>query len=212
MRKRELDREERLKRKKEEKARRNQQRDCKEEEKFTPPPIRLNQKERKSSFSSTTPFKSPNRSSSHLSSHLIKDHKPIERKSSSPSKGLRVSWASSAATVDVDGHTSEKLIKTDSQSSSLPSIKFPFDSRSVASSVDTPTPIPRARTSIPRLSTSIEARAPRGDEMIATTTPDTCESWSKPTDPFLICRFGDPVDPLDMRKSAGCGYGCYTRK
>lgn len=213
MRKRERARQERLEHKKEEKARRNRERDCKAEEKFTPPPIRLNQKQRRSSFSSTTTLKSPNRSASHLSSHLIKDHKPIERKSSfstSPSKGLRVSWASSAATVDANGHTSEKLIKTDSKSS-LPSIKFPFDSRSVASSVDTPTPIPRARTSIPRLSTSIEARAPRGDEMIAATTPDTCESWSKPTDPFLKCRCGDPVDPLDTtltRKSAGCGHNC----
>ena len=199
MRKKELAREERLKRQKEEKQRR---REKDREEKFTPPPIRLNHKERKTSFSSTaSTLRSPNRSPNR-SSTLV--HKPIQRKSSlsvSPSKGLRVSWASSAATVDVDGHASEKSIKADSESiSSLPSIKFPFDDttgKSVVSSMDTPTPLPRARKSVPRLSTSIEARAPRGDEMIATTTPDVCESWSKPANPFLTCRCWDSVDPLD---------------
>jgi hypothetical protein len=176
MRKKEIAREERLKRQKEEKQR---SREKNREEKFTPPPIRLDKKERKSSFSSTTStLRSPNRSTP------SKVHKPIQRKSSfsvSPSKGLRVSWASSAATVDVDGHTSVKSVKAGSKASSLPSIKFPFDdTRSVVSSFDASaslTPIPRARNSIPRLSTSIEARAPRGDEMIAATTPDVCESW-----------------------------------
>ena len=189
MRKKEIAREERLKLQKEEKQKK---REKDREEKFTPPPIRLDKKERKSSFSSTTTtLRSPNRSSTL--------HKPIQRKSSfsvspSPSKGLRVSWASSAATVDVDGHTSEKSIK--SSKSDTESIKFPFDT----SAVDIPTPIPRARSSFPRLSTSIEARAPRGDEMIATTTPDVCESWSKPAIPIPICRCWDSVDPLDTRK------------
>ncbi|KAF8803930.1 hypothetical protein BYT27DRAFT_7234976 [Phlegmacium glaucopus] len=202
MRKRERAREERLERKKEEKLQKNRERDRKEEEKFTPPPIRLNQKEKRSSFSSSTStLRSPNRSSS-LS---IKDHKPIERKSSfsvSPSKGLRVSWASSAATVDANGHASEKSIEIQSKKSSLPSITFPFGAGSIASSIDTPMPIPRARTSVPRLSASIETRAPCGDGMIATTTPDICESWSKPADTFLVCE--NPIDRLDTRKSAGC--------
>ena len=210
MRKKELRREERLKRQKEEKQKR---REKDREEKFTPPPIRLNHKEKRSSFSSSTStLRSPNRSSTPV-------HKPIQRKSSfsvSPSKGLRVSWASSAATVDVDGHASEKSIKAadDSESiRSLPSVKFPFDDdttttttaagKSIVSSIDTPTPIPRARKAIPRLSTSIEPRAPRGDEMIATTTPDVCESWSKPANPLLTCRCWDSVDPLD-RKFPSC--------
>lgn len=190
MREKERARQERLQRKKEEKR----------DQKFTPPPIRLNKKERKSSSTPRTP------------SSL---HEPMERKSSlsvGPSKkGLRVSWASSAATLDVDGHASEKSIETASKTSGnlidgrkLPSIKFPFDTSSVASSIDTPTPIPRARTSLPRLSASIGARAPRGEEMIAITTPDVCESWSKPTDPFLNCRCWDSVDPLDTRPIAGC--------
>ena len=198
MRDRERAREERLQRKKEDKI---QERNRKKEEMFTPPPIRLNQKEKRSSFSSTT---STLRSSSSIS---IKDHQPIKRKSSfsiSPSQGLRVSWASSAATVDANGHPSEKSIQTDSKRSSLPSIKFPFDTKSVASSIDAPAPIPRARTSVPRLSASIEARAPRGDEMIAATTSDVCESWSKSADPFFVCRCGNPVDPLDTRKLERC--------
>jgi len=211
MRKRERAREERLKRKKEERLQKNRERDRKEEDKYTPPPIHLNQKERRSSFLSTTStLRSPNRSSS----LLTKGRKSVQRKSSfsvSPSKGLRVSWASSAATVDANGHTSEKLIETESKRSSLPSIKFPFDVKSVAStSIDTPTPIPRARISIPRLSVSIETRAPRGDEMIAATTPDICENWSKPTDPFPVCRCGDPVDPLDTRKLASCDIHHYN--
>lgn len=201
MREKERAREERLKRKKEEKQR---DREKRREEKFTPPPIRLNQKARKSSFSSTSStLRSPNRTSTPTPS--ITDRKPVERprKSSlsvSPSKGLRVSWASSAATVDVDGHTSEKSIKAESKASSLPSIKFPFDddTKSVVSSI-MPMPIPRARNAIPRLSTSIEARAPQGDEMIATTTPDICESWSKPANSFLSCRCWDSVDPLDRK-------------
>ena len=184
MRKKEIAREERLKLQKEEKQKR---REKDREEKFTPPPIRLDKKERKSSFSSTaTTLRSPNRSSTL--------HKPIQRKSSfsvspSPSKGLRVSWASSAATVDVDGHTSVKSVKAGSKASSLPSIKFPFDdTKSVVSSFNASaslTPPPRARNTVPRLSTSIEARAPRGDEMIASTTPDVCESWSKPANSLL---------------------------
>jgi hypothetical protein len=211
MRKKEIAREERLKRKKEEKLQRGREKDRASEEKFTPPPIRLNQKARKSSFSSTaSTLRSPNRTSTVTpSSILVKGHKPIERKrkssfSASPSKGLRVSWASSAATVDVDGHTSEKSIKAESKASSLPSIKFPYDddTKPVVSSI-IPMPIPRARHAIPRLSTSIEARAPHGDEMIATTTPDVCESWSKPADPFLACRCWDSVDPLD-RKFPNC--------
>ena len=213
MRQKERAREERLKRQKEEKQR---SREKDREEKFTPPPIRLNHKERKSSFSSTTDtststtLKSPNRAST--PSKQKQQQKPIQRKSSlsvSPSKGLRVSWASSAATVDVDGHASVKSIKAGSIAS-LPSIKSPFDRDSdddtksmIVSSIDTPTPIPRARNSIPRLSTSIEARAPRGDEMIAATTPDVCESWSKPANPFLACRCWDSVDPLD-RKPPTC--------
>ena len=191
MRKKEIARAERLKVEKEEKKRIKEKR---REEKFSPPPIRLEKKERKSSFSSTaSTLTSPTRNQS-----LTPVNKPTPRKSSlsaSPSKGLRVSWASSAATVDVDGHTSEKSIK--SSKSDTESIKFPFDS-----SVDAPTvtPIPRARRSVPRLSTSIEARAPRGDEMIAATTPDVCESWSKPANPNVICRCWDSVDPLDTKK------------
>jgi hypothetical protein len=193
MREKERARQERLKCRKEEKLRRSQ---SDREKKFSPPPIRLNQKGRKSSFTSTTStLHPPNRSS--LS---INNPKPIPRKSSfsvSPPKGLRVSWASSAATLDEDGHMSVKSMKAESTTGSLPSIKFPFDT-------PTPTSIPRARTSVPRLSASIAARAPRGDEMIAITTPDTCESWSKPANPLLVCRCGDSVDPLDTRTFARC--------
>jgi hypothetical protein len=199
MREKERARQERLKRKKEEKLQRRRQHNFHLPEKpFTPPPIRLNPRKSSMAKSSSVPVKDP----------------PAPRKSSlstSPSKGLRVSWASSAATLDVDGHASEKLIKTGSKASSLLSIKFPFDdSKSVASSVDVPAAIPRARTSIPRRSTSIAARAPRADEMIATTTADICESWSKPTDPFLVCRCWDSVGPLDQRNYAACEIHDYT--
>jgi hypothetical protein len=190
MREKERARQERLKRKKEEKLQRRRQHNFHLPEKpFTAPPIRLN----------------PRKSSMAKSSSVPVTDQPAPRKSSlstSPSKGLRVSWASSAATLDVDGHASEKLIETGSKASSLLSIKFPFDdTKSVASSVAT---IPRARTSTPHRSTSIAARAPRADEMIATTTADICESWSKPTDPFLLCRCWDSVGPLDKRNYAGC--------
>ena len=192
MRKKEIAREERLKIQKEEKKRLREKRF---EEKFSPPPIRLDKKkERKSSFSSTTStLKSPNRTGT-----LTPVNKPAPRKSSlstSPHKGLRVSWASSAATVDVDGHTSQKSIK--SNKSDTESIKFPFDRNSV---VDAPAPMPKARSSLPRLSTSIEARAPRGEEMIATTTPEDCEGWSKPAYPIPTCRCWDSVDPLDTKR------------
>ena len=113
----------------------------------------VKKKERKSSFSST-PVNQPTPRKSSLST--------------SPHKGLRVSWASSAATVDVDGHTSQKSIK--SSKSDTESIKFPFDRV-----VDAPAPLPKARSSIPYLSTSIEARTPCREEMIAATTPDACE-------------------------------------
>jgi len=187
MREKERARQERLKRKKEEKLQRRQPHNFHLPEKpFTPPPIRLNP--RKSSMA-----KSSNRA---LSVPVTSPRKSSF--STSPSKGLRVSWASSAATLDVDGHASEKLIET----SSLISMKFPFDdAKSVASSVDVPAPIP---TSIPRRSTSIAARAPRADEMIATTTADICQSWSKPTDPFLVCRCWDSVGPLDTRNYGTC--------
>src|SRR5271163_4709181 len=200
MREKERARQERLKRKKEEKLERRRPHNFHLPEKpFTPPPIRLNPRK----FSMA---KSSNRSSS----VPVTDQQPTPRKSSlsmSPSKGLRVSWASSAAMLDVDGHASEKLIETGSKASSLLSIKFPFaDSKSVASSIAT---IPRARTSAPHRSTSIAARAPRADEMIATTTADICESWSKPTDPFLLCRCWDSVGPLDKRNYAGCNIHRY---
>lgn len=190
MREKERARQERLKRKKEEKVQRRRSHHFPEKPNgFTPPPIRLNARKHKSS--------------DRFSSVPVTDHQP--RKSSlstSPSKGLRVSWASSAATLDVDGHASEKLIETGSKASSLMSIKFPFeDTKSVASSVDVPAAIP---TSIPRRSTSIAARAPRANEMIATTTADICASWSKPTDPFLACRCWDSVGPLDKRKYRTC--------
>ena len=200
MRKKEIARAERLKLQKEEKQRLREKR---REEKFSPPPIRFDKKkERRSSFiSSPTPsptpaptptsaLKSPNRSSTPAAINPRKSSL-----SASPSKGLRVSWASSADTLDVDGHTSQKSIK--SNKSDTESIKFPFDNRSI----EAPTPIPRARRSVPRLSTSIEARAPRGDEMIAATTPDVCESWSKPANPSIVnCRCWDSVDPLDTKK------------
>lgn len=183
MREKERARQERLKRKKEEKLQRRQPHNFYLPEKpFTPPPIRLN----------------PRKSSMAKSSNLT--DRPSPRKSSlttSPSKGLRVSWASSAATLDVDGHASEKLIETGSKASSLISVKFPFDDTEVG----IPAPIP---TSIPRRSTSIAARAPRADEMIATTTADICESWSKPTDLFLVCRCWDSVGPLDNRNYPSC--------
>lgn len=197
MRKKEIAREERLKLQKEEKKRLREKR---LEEKFSPPPIRLDKKkDRKSSFSSTTStLKSPN--STQAGGTLTPVNKPTPRKSSlatSPHKGLRVSWASSAGTVDVDGHTSEKSIK--SRKSDTESIKFPFDRTSV---VDAPAPIPKARSSVPRISASIEARAPRGDEMIAATTPDVCESWSKPVNLTIpTCRCWDSVDPLDTKRN-----------
>lgn len=189
MREKERARQERLKRKKEEKLQRRRPHNFHLPEKpFTPPPIRLN------------PRKSSMAKSSNCSPSVPVTDRPSPRKSSlttSPSKGLRVSWASSAATLDVDGHASEKLIETGSKASSLISVKFPFDDTEVG----IPAPIP---TSIPRRSTSIAARAPRADEMIATTTADICTSWSKPTDLFLVCRCWDSVGPLDNRDYPTC--------
>jgi hypothetical protein len=125
------------------------------------------------------------------------------------SKGKRVSWASSTATLDADGNASIKSV-ADAESKifdderiipprpptpgpTSPTSLFPF--LPTISGPTTPSnaplsPAPRVHTHTPRTLTSIELRAPRGQMMIATATPDVCESWSKSD-------FKDSVSPLD---------------
>lgn len=130
------------------------------------------------------------------------------------SKGKRVSWASSTATLDVDGNASIKSVadaegknfddehitfpRPPTPGPTSPTSSFPFSP--TISGPTTPSnaplsPAPRVHTQTPRTLTSIEPRAPRGQMMIATTTPDVCESWSKPTQ--LQCNFKDSISPLD---------------
>lgn len=148
----------------------------------------------------------PTKTSRGRKSSLSTNHSP---------KGKRVSWASSTATLDADGNASIKSV-ADAESKRFdderitfprpptpgptsPTSSFPFSP--TISGPTTPlnaplSPAPRIHTQTPRTLTSIEPRAPRGQMMIATTTPDVCESWSKPTQ--LQCNFKDSVSPLDI--------------
>ncbi|KAJ3500375.1 hypothetical protein NLJ89_g9826 [Agrocybe chaxingu] len=166
----------RLKKQKEEKKAKRRARD----EIFTLPPMRQEQKKKIRSYSLSTNYSAITTASS---------HPPIVRKSSfstSPSKGKRVSWASSASTVDGNGNASEKPLK-DKTSPAMP-IKSPFQSEySLLQSV------PKARTSTPRSSVSIEERSRRGQEMVAATTPEVVLGWAAPND-NTPC--SDNVDPL----------------
>lgn len=147
----------------------------------------------------------PTKSSRGRKSSLSTNHSP---------KGKRVSWASSTATLDVDGNASIKSVadaegkefddermispRPPTPGPTSPTSSFPFSP--TISGPTTPSnlplsPAPRVHTQIPRTLTSIEPRAPRGQMMIATTTPDVCESWSKPTQ--LQCSFSDSISPLD---------------
>ncbi|CAA7259574.1 unnamed protein product [Cyclocybe aegerita] len=169
----------RLKKQKEERKAKRRARD----EIFTLPPIRQEQKKTRSSSLS------PNYSAITTAS----SHPPIVRKSSfstSPSKGKRVSWASSTSTVDGNGNASEKPLE-DKTSPAGP-IKSPFQSEySLLQSV------PKARTSTPRSSVSIEERSRRGQEMVAATTPEVALGWAAPNE-NTPC--SDNVDPLDTSR------------
>lgn len=148
----------------------------------------------------------PTKTSRGRKSSLSTNHSP---------KGKRVSWASSTATLDADGNASIKSV-ADAESKKFdderiispprpptPGPKSPTSSFPFSPAISGPTtpsnaplsPAPRVHTQTPRTLTSIEPRAPRGQMMIATTTPDVCESWSKPTQ--LQYNFKDSISPLD---------------
>ncbi|KAF8164902.1 hypothetical protein B0H34DRAFT_670881 [Crassisporium funariophilum] len=203
MREKEKARQIRLKAKKEEKRK---ERERKAKEKFSPPPIRLDQKkkDRRASVASTSKTITP--SNSPMASSSLSVSKP-RRSSLSVSPGTqkkdkRVSWASSAATLDVNGNEGEKPIKKGSTTSLPIDSPFKYDSstprRMSVGDVQSPTPIPRARKSVPRKDASIASRAPRGRQMIAATTPSVCESWSKPNE-FVGCTCAGYAKSSDKR-------------
>ncbi|KDR74510.1 hypothetical protein GALMADRAFT_250505 [Galerina marginata CBS 339.88] len=156
-----------------------------DEEKFTPPPVRYERKEGGRDRSCSAPVKPAMRYSANPPPNT-QDRK--SSLSSSPSKSKRVSWASSTSTLDVAGSASEKPV--DKKVSPRSSFGSPFHP------IPSYTPIPKARTSTPRSSMSVEPRSRRGPEMIAATTPDMAISWAKPDEPFVSrCDCGG-VDPL----------------
>jgi hypothetical protein len=70
-------------------------------------------------------------------------------------------------------------------------------------------PIPKARTSVPRLSFAVEPRARRGQEMIAATTPEVAVRWAQADDALGSsaggsCYCAQSVDPFDNRGAQVC--------
>lgn len=165
------------------------------EEAFVIPPVQYERQER--GRPSSAPPKPAMRKLS------ISANAPLPRKSSissSPSKGKRVSWASSMSTLDGNGILSEKPIDDKAFSNPYLSVKSPFESQDTLIQ-----PVPRARTSLPHTATSIEERARRGHEMIAATTPDVAMSWALPNNIFEgQCRCWESVDPLDGARQQPC--------
>ena len=116
------------------------------EEKISPPVVRFDKKERKSTFSLTTStLKSPNRSSTPIHKFLENQVSPSVLPKGYASIGPHLQ-VQSMWILAILRRNQSKAAKSDTES-----IKFPFDDTSVV----TPTPIPRARRSILRLSTSI---------------------------------------------------------
>lgn len=180
-----------------------------EDAKFTPPPLRYKCKNARDRASST-PIKSAIRNSS------LSDPQSSGRKSSlpknspskriswassaptlnvnaSPSKTKKVSWASSTSTLDVDGNCTENPLAGFSSMEPPISVSQPTDA--------SPTSIPKARTSIPHRETSVAPRARRAHEMIATTTPEVAFNWAKHFDPVATRCTCASVGPLHVDAS-----------
>ncbi|PPQ81079.1 hypothetical protein CVT25_014542 [Psilocybe cyanescens] len=196
----------RIARLKQQKAEKLEAKKRKQEEKFTPPPVRYQQRKDGRNRACSLPVKPALRKSSGSSFKTLQPRK--SSLSASPSKGKRVSWASSTATLDVNGHASEKPIEEKStgtpqrcrstmqSQTSLPLLP------PLPSLYEIISPVPKAHTS---MSPSAELRARRGRQMIALTTPEIAARWAMPNDHIpgnIDCQ--DRGDSLDESS-----YPCY---
>lgn len=222
MRAREVARIARLKARKEEKRK---ERERREQEKFSPPPLRIIKRTNTTRPRASTtvpvvgfadPPPPPPRSPAHKAIHSPPASTARPRKSSfsSPNtkgkKPRRVSWASSTATLDVNGVASEKPIEPKSVPAPElgPQVRS-FDARRASESTLLPIPslddairrMPQARAAARRVSVSIDPRARSGRDMIAVTTPDVATAWSKPADQVERCRRWSTADPLNQARS-----------
>ncbi|KAF8169500.1 hypothetical protein BJ912DRAFT_862062, partial [Pholiota molesta] len=141
----------------------------------------------------------------------------------SPDK--RVSWASSTATLDVNGCVDVMPISGKSAEPRPRAVSFvesPTAATSPAEQTDQqeqksrqsmlmPIPshedllrnMPTARTSSPRVSVALDPHARRGRDMVAVTTPDVASSWARELDSHDengYCRCWISVDPLDRTR------------
>ena len=225
MRAREVARIARLKARKEEKRK---ERERREQEKFSPPPLRITKRTNAARPRASTivpvvgftnPPPAPPRTPTHKAMHipLASTARPRKSSLSSPNtpkgrKPRRVSWASSTATLDVNGVASEKPIEPKSEPDDEPaaSIKAKaFEARRASESTLLPIPslddairrVPQARAATRRVSVSIDPRARTGRAMIAVTTPDVATAWSKPADQVERCRRWSTADPLNEARS-----------
>ena len=140
----------------------------KEERKFPIPPLQYEHKDQQRP--SNIPIKPAMHNSSFSSTtSSANSSKPP----SCSSKGKRVSWASSTSS---NGYLYQKPLddkretKTSSPTKSLPGFQPQKTNLGL---------LPMARPSIPHLSTSIAARAPRGQELIGAMSQDLTRSWAQ---------------------------------
>lgn len=141
----------------------------------------------------------------------------------SPDK--RVSWASSTATLDVNGCADVMPISGKSAEPRPRAVSFvesptpamnpveQTDQQGQKSRMSMLMPIPShkdllrtmptARTSSPRISVALDPHARRGRDMVAVTTPDVASSWARKLDSHDengYCRCWISVDPLDRAR------------
>jgi len=175
MREKEKARIERLKAQKEKKRRRRIE--LEDRNRFLIPPLRYENKGHGRDRSCSLPIKpimSP-------TNNDVKEKK--SSLSSSCSKGgKRVSWASSTSSMDVNGNAARNPLLEIASSPAASFRETPVFTTPIYDSV--PTPVPKVRTSVQRLSTAIEPRSRYGRDMIATTTANHASDWSYPNDPF----------------------------
>ncbi|KAH9483005.1 hypothetical protein JR316_0005105 [Psilocybe cubensis] len=189
----------RIARLKQQKAEKIEAKKRKQEEKFTPPPVRYQQRKDGRNRAYSLPAKPALRKPSDSSSTTLQMRK--SSMSSSPTKGKRVSWASSTSTLDVNGCASEKPIEEKTVASNPRRRRSTSQSQTslpplppLPSLYEIIHPLPEAHTYV---SPSVELRARRGRQMIAMTTPEIAARWAMPNEPIT----SNQVDPLDEFKN-----------
>lgn len=145
----------RAKKKQEEKTANRKRREAK---KFTVPPLQYDQKKGRDPLPEKPPMRNPSVSS---------DFSPQTSSSLGPSRRKRVSFASSASTLDGSGNLTKQPLDDGLETT-------------VSSREDIISTVPLAHPSLPFRSVSIEDRSRRGQELIAAMNPDVAMSWARP--------------------------------